>query len=82
MYDSRPRPTEGKPIEEVLPSAIEATATSEKIQKASRTGSEESEMKVMYAGSPVLTTPKLSGRGLAFVALALAALIVLAVVLI
>ena len=81
MYDSRPRPTEGKPIEEVLPAAIEATATSEEIQKASRTGSEESEMKVMYAGSPVLTIPKLSG-GLIVAALAVAALIVLAVVLI
>ena len=81
MYDSKPRPTEGKPIEEVLPSAIEATATSEEIQKASRTGSEESEMKVMYAGSPVLTIPKLSG-GLIVAALAVAALIVLVVVLI
>ena len=81
MYDSRPRPTEGKPIEEVLPSAIEATATSEEIQKASRTGSEESEMKVMYAGSPVLTIPKLSG-GLIVAALAVAALLVLVVVLI
>lgn len=81
MYDSRPRPTEGKPIEEVLPSAIEATATSEEIRKASRTGSEESEMKVMYAGSPVLTIPKLS-RGLIVAALAVVALLVLAVVLI
>lgn len=81
MYDSSPRPIEGKPIEEVLPAAISATATSEEIQKVSRTNSEESEMKVMYAGSPVLTIPKLSGR-LAFVALVLAALIVLAVVLI
>lgn len=82
MYDSSPRPVEGKPIEEVLPAAISATATSEEIEKVSRTNSEESEMKVMYAGSPVLTIPKLSGRGLAFVALAVAALIVLAVVLI
>ena len=81
MYDSSPRPVEGKPIEEVLPAAISATATSEEIEKVSRTNSEESEMKVMYAGSPVLTIPKLSG-GLIVAALAVAALIVLAVVLI
>ena len=81
MYDSSPRPVEGKPIEEVLPAAISATATSEEIEKVSRTNSEESEMKVMYAGSPVLTIPKLSG-GLIVAALAVAALIVLVVVLI
>ena len=83
MYESRPRPTEGKPIEEVLPAAIEATATSEQMDKASRTDSQESAMKVMYAGSPVLTVPKLSGGLLALVAaLAVAVLIVLALVLI
>ena len=81
MYESSPRPTEGKPIEEVLPAAIEATATSEQMDKESRTDSRESAMKVMYAGSPVLTVPKLSG-GLIVAALAVAALIVLALVLI
>ena len=82
MYESSPRPVEGKPIEEVLPAAIEATATSEQIDKASRTDSRESAMKVMYAGSPVLTVPKLSGGLLALVAVAVAVLIVLALVLI
>lgn len=80
MYDSRPRPVEGKPIEEVLPAAINATATSEQVGKASQAASDEQDaMKVMYAGSPVLSIPKLSGLGLAFVAFAVA-LIVLAVV--
>lgn len=81
MYESAPRNREGDPIEEVLPAAIEATATSEEIEKVSRTTSESSEMRVMYAGSPVLSVPKLS-RGMIVAALAVAALIVLAVVLI
>ena len=82
MYDSSPRPAEGEPIEEVLPAAIGATATSKQVEKASQASdSGEPAMKVMYAGSPVLTVPKLSG-GLIVAALAVAALLVLALVLI
>ena len=38
MYDSRPRPVEGEPIEEVLPAAINATATSERAERQSAGG--------------------------------------------
>lgn len=83
MYDSSPRPAEGEPIEEVLPAAIGATATSKQVEKASQASdSGEPAMKVMYAGSPVLSIPKLSGGLLALVAVAVAVLVVLALVLI
>lgn len=52
MYDSRPRPAEGEPIEEVLPAAINATATSE---KASRAGGELARRQSANAGQSPLS---------------------------
>ena len=91
MYDSRPRPAEGEPIEEVLPAAINATATSE---KASRAGSElarrqsanaadEPRMAVMRSGSPQwLRTPLPTGAVIAVGLALLVALVALLIVLI
>ena len=87
MYDSRPRPTEGEPIEEVLPAAINATATSEKqsrsVELARRQSGEEPRMAVMRVGSPQwLRTPLPTGTVIAVGLALLVALVTLLVVLI
>ena len=91
MYDSRPRPAEGEPIEEVLPAAIGATATSAKgesqnesrrAELARRQSTDEPRMAVMRPGS---VADKLTGLPAPLViagAVLLVALLVLAIVLI
>lgn len=91
MYDSRPRPAEGEPIEEVLPAAIGATATSAKgesqnesrrAELARRQSIDEPRMAVMRPGS---VADKLTGLPAPLViagAVLLVALLVLAIVLI
>lgn len=92
MYDSRPRPAEGEPIEEVLPAAIGATATSAKgesqknsrsVELARRQFSDEPRMAVMRAGSlQWLRTPLPTGAVIAVGVALLVALVALLVVLI
>lgn len=93
MYDSKPKSRQGEPIEEVLPAAINATATSERSERAKRTsrkgnelpaqntGQQEGEpsMAVMKAG-PVVLRP-IAGLPGGLVVAAAAALVLVLVVL-
>lgn len=87
MYDSRPRGRDGEPIEEVLPSAINATATSERASRAGgelarREFSEEPPMAVMRADSVANRLNELPAPLVVAGAILLVALVVAAIVLI
>lgn len=97
MHNSRPRPVDGEPIEEVLPAAISATATQERAGRTEQSSRSrelarrelpEPAMRVMRAGSltgprPALNVAGLSGGLVVIAAVTVVlALIVLAAVLI